>query len=38
MAKLSLASLPIYQLAQYRALLSTSVDEVCRALAALGAF
>lgn len=38
MAKLGLASLPISQLAQYRALLSTSVDEVCRALAALGAF
>ncbi len=36
--KLRLASLPILQLAQYRALLSTSVDEVCRALAALGAF
>ena len=32
LAKLSLASLPINQLAQYRTLLSTSVDDVCGAL------
>ena len=36
MAELRSACLPARQLAQYRALLSTSVDEVCRALAALG--
>ena len=37
LAELRSACLPARQFAQYRALLTTSVDEVCRALVALGA-